>query len=359
MFASDLIRALDATGIEQRVAVLHGPPPFAAPFAAPSTALLAGARPLLGVRIDRGAVRRLRGLIEDQRPHVIHAHGNEPFKTAVFAARWKRIPIVYRRIGVAFPSVTKGLRRVFHGTLMLRSRRIVTVADAVRKETIEIFRVPNTRVVTVPRGVDPVRLEAIRGRAELRDELAIPQDAPVLLSLGALSEEKNPLGHVEAFERVRVRVPRAVHIIAGDGPLRADVEREVRERGLEEHVRLVGNRPDVGDVLAASDVMILASWMEGMPGCLIEAGMAGLPSVATDVAGVREVIEDGTTGFLVSPGDLEHLARRAADLLTDPELYRATSDAARERCLSRFSIDAIAPRYLEIYRDVAAGREQR
>jgi glycosyltransferase involved in cell wall biosynthesis len=352
MFASDLIRALNRDGVSQRVAVLRGSPPYAAGYEAESIALASGR---VRLRIDRGALRTLRRLIRNERPTIVHAHGNEPFRYALIAGRWTGVPIVYRRIGIASAPGRTGWRRFLHGRLMQRSDRIVAVADAVRRETIDTFRVPGRRVTTLPRAVDPSRLVAAKGRAATRGELRIPQDARVVISLGALSDEKDPLAHVRVFDEVRSSVPNAFHVIAGDGPLRAQVEREVEERGLGPVVRVLGTRSDVGDLLSASDVMILASKVEGMPGCLVEAGMVGIPAVATDVAGVREVIEDGVTGYVVPAGAHAELARRTIELLTDDPLRDRFGRAAEERCRATYSIEAIAPRYVDVYRDAARG----
>jgi len=120
----------------------------------------------------------------------------------------------------------------------------------------------------------------------------------------------------------------------------------------------VGARSDTADLLAASDVMLLASRTEGMPACLIEAGMAGLPTVAYSVGGVPEAVEDGSTGLLVPPGDEEGLSRSMLRLLGDAALRGDMGSAAERRCCSTFDMDVVAPRYLEVYRD-AAGRAAR
>jgi len=188
----------------------------------------------------------------------------------------------------------------------------------------------------------------------VRREFGIDPSVPVILSLGSLTPEKNPLGHLHVTRRVLSEMPDTVHLFAGDGPLRGELVGAVKRLGLEDSVRLLGNRPDVGDLIAASDVMILASETEGMPGCLIEAGMVGIPVAAYEVVGVPEVVVDGETGFLVPQGNIEALADRTLSLLSDRGECRRMGAAARRRCRNRFDIRTVAARYLEEYRELPA-----
>ena len=118
--------------------------------------------------------------------------------------------------------------------------------------------------------------------------------------------------------------------------------------------RVLGAREDVGELLAISDVLLLASRSEGMPGCLIEAGMAGVPVAAYAVAGVPEVVRDGVTGFMVERGDAQSLADRVVTLLSDPVLRAKLGAEARTRCVGLFDISIVAPTYLALYEEVAA-----
>lgn len=355
MFASDLIRALDGS-ITQHVAVLRGAGVMSAGYSAPVTALRGPGEgvSLPGLRIDVRSVARLVSFARDWRPQIVHAHGGEPLKYAIAAARISGARLIYRRIGLVPERAALGLPRLAHTSLMRRADHIVAVADAVRRETIATFRIAPDRVSTIPRGVDPARIEPAGTAAATRRELAIDEDATVVLSLGALSAEKDPLEHLRTMAHVRRSIPDAIHMIAGDGPLRPAVEARITSERLDEVTRVLGNRADVAELLAATDVVLLASRSEGMPGCLIEAGIAGVPVAAYDVAGVPEVVLDGETGFTASAGDTELLAARVVKLLANAEVRQAMSAAARRRCLERFAIGVIGPRYLDLYQELAA-----
>jgi glycosyltransferase involved in cell wall biosynthesis len=352
LFASDLIRTLNGDGVDQRVAVLRDPGMDDGHYEAP-TDLLASGRVVPGARVDVGSVRGLRSSIRRFRPDVVQAHGGEALKHLALATAGTGAPVVYRRIAEAAPAIRTGPRRSLYAGMMRRSAHVVAVAESIRRETIRVFGIAPDRVTTIPRGIDATRLEPGRGRDATRRELGGAADAPVILSLGALGPEKDPLAQLSVLELVHRDRPDAVHVFAGEGPMRGEIEREVRRRGLGDRVRLLGTRRDVGDLLAAGDVMILASPSEGMPGCLIEAGMAGMPVVAYAVSGVPEVVVDGETGLLAPPGDPEALACSIVELLADPARRAAMGEAARLRCRA-FDIRVVAPRFLDVYRRAAA-----
>ncbi len=358
IFASDLIGALDRSGVSQRVVVLRdSPDPIG--FGAPTMNLGVDGKegPIHMVTgLDPAAIVALRRLIGRWRPDIVQAHGGEPLKHTV-AATIATIspPIVYRRIGSAPPEISRGPRRATYGWLMRRASRIVAVADVLRREVVRTFRVPSANVVTIPNGVDLERLLPTRGREKTRRDLGLAPESLVMLSVGALVWEKDPLAQLEVAARVARANPRAMLLMAGEGPLRPQVEEGIRSRGLDDRVVMLGARDDVPDLLAASDLLLFASVSEGMPACVIEAGVSGVPVAAFSVGGIPEVVEDEVTGVLAAPGDIEGLAGLALGLLDDPDRRSAIGSAASAAC-ARFDIREISDRYLHLYGSLVGAR---
>ena len=236
---------------------------------------------------DLVRVSRLRRLVRRLRPHVIQAHGGEAMKVSVLAR--VDVPIVYRRIGGAPPALRSGWRRYGYQRLVRRTARVVAVAAAVRRESMVLLRIPPERIVTIPNAVDAHRLHVYADPSVTRKELGIDGGAPVFLSMGALSWEKDPPALLRVAAEALRRLPDAVYVVLGDGPMRSRMEAEVSSLGLHDRMRMLGVRTDVPDLLSMADALLFASrpdGMEGMPASLIEAGMLGTPSVAYDVAGV-------------------------------------------------------------------------
>jgi glycosyltransferase involved in cell wall biosynthesis len=354
VFASDLVQALDAEGISQHVGVLRSDE-LEIDFVVPRAFLGDGGRKLPVANVSPGALRNLHALNRAFEPDVVQAHGGEALKYATASLVGSKTPLIYRRIGGAPSWVRRGIRRRAHGSLMRRAKRIVAVAEDLRREAVELFGVDPHKITTIPNGVDRRRLTATRTRDETRASLGIAPEAPMLVSLGAISWEKDPLGHLRVTARVLREIGDVVHVWVGDGPMREELRAAASEQGLDGRVLVLGSRRDVADLLIAGDVLLFASrtdGMEGMPAAVIEAGMVGTPVAGYAVAGVPEVVIDGETGSLVAPGDLDGLAERVVDLLGDEKRRRAIGESARERCLARFEIHAVAPKYVSLYEQV-------
>jgi glycosyltransferase involved in cell wall biosynthesis len=352
MFAADLVGALRRDAIDQRVAVLHGGGASTAPFDAPVTLLRDGDAIRGPIALATTAVR-LRRLVARWSPDVVQAHGGEALKLSVAATIGSHAHVVYRRIGSAHPWVSSGLRRSLYGWLMRRANMVIAVSEAVRAETGRVFSIRPERIVAIPNAVAVERLLPTRPPQDVRAELGIPVDAPVVLSLGAFTWEKDPLAQLRAADAVLAERMDSYFVMAGDGPLRATLATETGRVRTADRIRLVGATANVADLLAASDVMLLASRTEGMPGALIEAGMAGVPVVAYAVGGVPELVRDGATGLLVERGDVDGLARCVLKLLDDESERAAMGERARVHCRANFEIGAVAPRYAKLYRGLA------
>ena len=163
---------------------------------------------------------------------------------------------------------------------------------------------------------------------------------PVLVFVGALTEGKRPDRFVEVVAAVRARGHKLRALMCGDGPLAARLAAPAASAGVE----MLGPRADVAEILRDADCMVFPSVPtgEGMPGVLIEAGLSGLPVVASAVPGVRWIVDDGVTGLVVEPDDFSAMVDATARLVADHALRAAMGDAARRRCDAHFSLEAVA-----------------
>jgi glycosyltransferase involved in cell wall biosynthesis len=154
------------------------------------------------------------------------------------------------------------------------------------------------------------------------------------------------------FAEVRTAMPSAVLWVVGDGRERPALVGELRELGVESATRLLGVRTDVANVLAAADLLLMTSDTEGTPGVVLEAALAGLPTVTTDVGGVSECVSDGVTGLLVAPDDEAGLAAATVRLLRDAPARDAMGAAAEAWVGERFDFEHVVDEYLDFYGEV-------
>jgi sugar transferase (PEP-CTERM/EpsH1 system associated) len=216
------------------------------------------------------------------------------------------------------------------------------------------------RITRIVNGVDTKRFHPPGQRALLVDcPFGHDRRHVVVGAVGRLQAVKNQVDLARAFVRALDLAPalrsRLRLVITGDGPLRPSVEGILAPAGVSELAWLTGARDDVPEVLRALDVFVLPSLGEGISNTILEAMATGLPVIATDVGGNRELVEDGRTGVLVPAGDVDALAA-AIVRYADETTARAAGLAARERVLRLFSLDAMVANYASLYQRLLADR---
>jgi len=201
-------------------------------------------------------------------------------------------------------------------------------------------------------GIDLEAFAARRAnRAEKRAELRIPEDAFVALTVGRLVPIKGHRYLIDAVVEAADRIPGLIVLVAGDGPLRAELEQHAAAADVSDRVRFLGTREDVPELLSCSDLFVLPSLNEGLGLVLVEAMTMEVPCVATDVGGVAEVVEGGT-GMLVPPRDPHALADAIVRLADDPKRARRMGARGKARAEEAFSIQRTVEETEALYEEL-------
>lgn len=314
-------------------------------------AVAAGARAhVLGKGAKRAAaVRALAALAREERVDVVNGHNPTGALYATAAAKWARVPVIVRtehsfhfegRHSFAYPVLEPVATALVH--------RVVCVCEAVRESHASRFPWAGERFVTVANGIS--KAPATRDRNVVRAELGLTPGSRAVLAVGSLTTQKAHDQLLEGFAGCVRRIPGARLLIAGEGPLRAPLERELRALGLEGSVTLLGARRDVEDLMAAADLFVLSSVREGLSITLLEAMRAGLAAVATRVGGNPEAVADGETGRLIPARDPAALGAALADLLGDPGLAARMGEAGRARWARHFTAERMVADTEAVYR---------
>lgn len=310
-------------------------------------------RPVSDLRAVVGLYRTMRA----QRPAIVHTHSSKAGFLGRLAAWAARVPVrVHTVHGWSFtPEQPPWLRKLYVLLERLAARvstAVVVVTDLDRQKGLAAGIGRPAQYVVIRSGI---RLDdfAPGDRTLARHRLAVggAGTAAVVGSVTRLSVQKDPHTLVDVLAMVTSE-RRAVGVVVGGGPLAGAVEeRRARVGG---DVRLLGRRDDVAHLLPAFDVFLLTSRWEGLPRALVQAMAVGVPVVATKVDGVVDVVEDGVTGLLAEPGDVEGLARAICRLLDAPEEARRMADEAASR-VATFGEGEMAERTAELYRRLFAG----
>ncbi len=237
-------------------------------------------------------------------------------------------------------------------------RRLARWTDAVvgnSQAVVDFYKskgVPEEKLVMIHSGIELDPAPMI-DKAQVRASLNTPLDVPVVLFAGRLAEQKGVADLLFAMDLLQQVMPQVKTWIAGDGPLRKDLEARSANHRLDGKVQFLGHREDVPALLLASDMLVLPSTYEGLPNIVLEAMMFGTPVVACAAPGTTEVIDDGVTGLLTPPGKPSELTRAIRKLILDPELGKRLAAAAKEKVEKDFSAQAMIDQFVELYERLA------
>jgi glycosyltransferase involved in cell wall biosynthesis len=306
--------------------------------------------------LDWGCPLRLARVLREERVAVVHAHQYTPFFYGL-AARLPgpRRPILFTEHGRHQPDYPRPKRMLVNRLFLSRRDRVVGVGAAVRQALIDNEGIPARRVEILYNGidVDGFAASAASGlRSAARREFGVGPDDFVLLQVARLDYLKDHATAVRTLARIVPRLPSARLVLVGDGPEKPAIDELIRNLKLDQAVRFLGIRHDVDRLLPGADLFVLTSVSEGIPLTVLEAMAAGLPVVATDVGGMREVVVDGLTGLLASAGDAAGLAECVLRLDGDAERRRAMGAAGRARAKDYFDEPRMAAEYGRIYREL-------
>lgn len=285
-------------------------------------------------------VRHLRA----ERPHLVHTHTPKANLLGRLAARLAGVPVVVgTEHGFYFYGMT-GIRRRFWTWLSWLGARWSDLVFLINQEDLDTARRESIcrpdQVVLVPGGVgvDLERYAPEADAAAARAGLGLPASVPVVGMVGRLTYEKGYGDFFRAAVTVRQALPQARFLVVGpsDRQEEAEFRNLVASLGLAEAVTFAGMRTDLPQVYPAMDLLCLPSYREGLPVVLMEAAAMGVPCVASDIRGCRDVVEEGVTGLLMPARDPGALAEAILTLLRDPMLRRRMGQAARRRAETVF-----------------------
>lgn len=290
--------------------------------------------------LDLGSAVRLARFMRREGAELACPSVQRAVRLTALSATIAPLCAVVERKGLVLPVRRTLVNRLVYARSV---HHVIANCEAIRASIVQAGLVPSERVSVIPNGIDPRRIGS-GGGAAVRAELGIGPADPVVAVVGRLVPDKAHRDALRAFARLVRELPSARLLVAGDGKLRGELERDASETTPQGSVMFLGERKDVPAVLDAADALLVTSVREGMPHVVLEAMAAGTPVVATAVAGIPEMIRDGRDGLLVPPGEPEKAFRATATILSDPALARRLAQAAERRVREEFSLSAMLDR---------------
>jgi N-acetyl-alpha-D-glucosaminyl L-malate synthase BshA len=311
---------------------------------------------------DLALASRMAEVAEFNELDLLHVHYAIPHSVSallarqMLAARGRKLPFVTTLHGTDITLV--GLDRCYLPITQFaiqESDGVTSISNYLKEQTVEHFGVTR-EIEVIPNFVNcnvytPIKDEA--KRAEARQRLAAPDEA-ILMHLSNFRPVKRVVDVVKIFARIVQEMP-AQLILVGDGPDRSAAEWLAHDLGIQAKVHFMGKLESVNELLPLADILLMPSSLESFGLAALEAMACKVPSIATRVGGVPELIDHGVTGLLYEVGDVEGMSLGALSLLKDRERLNAMRDAGRKTAQKRFCSTLVVPHYVRYYEQVLAG----
>jgi glycosyltransferase involved in cell wall biosynthesis len=354
VFAAQLSEELAKRCHHLTLAALYPPPPVALGAKGVHLIDLNGtpAKPL-----NRKLMHQLARLIHDVQPDILQANGADTLKYAVLARRLLsgKTPIIYRNISMASQWIKSPLHRWFYTWLFDKVQHVVSISQEAMCDIQHTYRIPAHRLSVIPQGIFiPEKVDKAAAQAYLFKISGKEMKTPIMLHVGAFSPEKNHAALLRLMEKLTAAQISASLVLVGEGSLKQQVQQTILEKGLAQNVYLLGVRPDLPNFMAAADMLVLPSLIEGVPGVVLEAQANAVPIVAYDVGSVFEGVADHRGKVPLHSEDA--LFETVKSLLGQPAVLQEMGKAGRELMIRERSLEVSVMKYELLYKSILAGK---
>jgi N-acetyl-alpha-D-glucosaminyl L-malate synthase BshA len=289
---------------------------------------------------------------------LVHVHYAIPHATSAWIAHEmlgeeRDLKIVTTLHGTDITLV--GLHPSFHPITrfsILKSHGLTAVSEFLKRETVRDFTVPEERIKVIPNFIDTTVYRP--GLEPCHREALAPEGEKIVMHISNFRAVKRAEDVVSVFAKLTAKLPSRL-VLIGDGPERPRVLMRADELGVRDRVLFLGKHTSVHELLACADLFLLPSASESFGLVALEAMACGAPVVASNVGGLPEVIEHGTTGYMFDIGDIDGMAEAGLRIMGDDKHWRSLSEAGRALAAERFSAERVVPMYERYYEQVLAG----
>lgn len=292
---------------------------------------------------------KVKSFLQQVQPDVIHTHNTQPFIDGTIASilTGKKIRIIHTDHARNFPDKLRYM--LAERVCSWFSFKVVGVSEHTSQNLVKYEKISPKKIQTIPNGIDPKPLRIKINKEKKRNELGLSPDSPVLGVAVRLSEQKGISFLLKAMPAILSFCPKLILVIAGDGPLKEQLEKETIQLGIDKNVRFLGLRLDTIDLLKIFDIYVLPSLWEGLPMVILEAMGAGCPIIATDVGGLRQAIENKKHGLLIQPSDPKAIESAVISLLENSALKDSLAKGALDRFFEKYDAKVMTQQYESLY----------
>ena len=285
-------------------------------------------------------------ILEQLRPEnidIIHTHtAHAVAMGALLSWRLKRACLFHSR------RVDFRLTRFSKIKYLWRNAQILAISEGVRNVLIK-SNIPETRITVVHSGIAVDLNPPLHSADDYRKEFHVPENAPVIGVVAALTDHKGIKYLLESFPSVLTKVSNAILVIVGEGELEFELHGSAKKLGIASNVRFTGFREDAQSIIYMFDIFVLPSHLEGLGTSLLDAMIREKPVIACRTGGIPEIVIEDKTGLLVPPRNPEALADAIINLLDNPEFRKKMGVEGKKRVIQHFSADSMVSATIAAY----------
>jgi len=312
---------------------------------------------------DLASFVRLYRILKKEKWVIVHTHSSKAGFLGRIAARLVGVPVVIHTPNAfAFDRPPHIFLNLFYALLERIAGYFCDALIAVSPSEEALARearvVPARKIVRICNGIDLKEFEFEIDPRIKKKTLGIPEERPVVLTVGRFAPQKAPGVFIGAAKRVLSRNPEVTFVLVGDGPLFSKTKEKVEREGLQGSVFLYDWRSDIKEIMACCDLYVLSSLWEGLPYTVLEAMALRKPVVATAARGTRDVVQEGVTGFLVGLHDEKKMSERILTLLLDRDLARSMGEKGRLLVERDFTLEAHLQKTEALYERLLAEKKK-
>lgn len=300
-------------------------------------------------KFDPICIIRLIKIMKSEKIQIVHTHTHKPNTTARIAAILARVSIIIANEHNV-DEWKSPFQKLIDCFLSRFTDRIIVVSEGVQK-FCQSTGILSCKFHLIYNGVELDKFGNKKFREAKRKELGIDANTCVIGTVGRIHPQKGHELLIEITEELLLEHKSLLFLIIGKGYLEKELTRKIKSLNLSEHFLLLGEREDIPELLSCMDIFVLPSLREGFPNVIMEAMASSLPVVATDVGGIREIIINNETGFIIPPANASELYEKLLKLIHDKDLRDKMGNAGYER-VKQFSIDKMARETEDLYQEL-------
>ncbi len=295
--------------------------------------------------------RKIAQFINASGASIVQANAGDTLKylaLSKFFFGWKA-KLVFRNANKSSDFIQGFWKKALYSFFVKQVNQVISVSQQCEEDFQQLFAYPKAKITTITNGVDLKPIDPMPQDLEY-----IFAQGPVIAHVGSFVPEKNHAGLLRIFQQVLHTNPKVQLLLLGTGSLMSATQQMVKEMGMSDKVHFLGARKDVLAILSQAKALCMPSWIEGLPGAILEAQYAQCPVIAYDVGGISEVIKDGKTGYLVRKGDESAFVEKVNQVLEHTAKVEAIKASAYQQVIERFDNRTITQAFAQVYLKLTA-----